>query len=159
MKSPHASPMVIFSLATVMFCHPALSAPHQRFPVNEFGNVLERPFHRFYLPIDIAPAALAGALKAHMRNTNGNDIGGDAESPYDLLQQKRTTSSLEMFEPPTADAHQQDLPYFSGIKRKMFWQPLGYMPASARAHHSNNKNGAANRNSAQDNGSNVFRYG
>lgn len=43
-----------------------------------------------------------------------------------------------------------------GMKRKMFWQPLGYMPASARAH--NNVPEVVSENS-QDSGTNVFRYG
>ncbi|GFR72530.1 bradykinin-like neuropeptide precursor [Elysia marginata] len=159
----YMSVLPMLALAVLMFFPPTFGAPRQRYSIADLRDAFARPSsHKFYLPIEIAPAALLGAFKAHARNSaraDGSDADIDAipELPLDLVQQKRTTSSMEMVDPLSAAALVQESPVFSGMKRKMFWQPLGYMPASARAQHSKNSGGG--RNSPQENGSNVFRYG
>nr|KAI8748230.1 neuropeptide ky [Biomphalaria glabrata] len=43
-----------------------------------------------------------------------------------------------------------------GVKRRMVWQPLGYLPASIRVQHGSQ---GPQRPEMQDTGSSVFRYG
>ncbi|KAK3762545.1 hypothetical protein RRG08_006969 [Elysia crispata] len=162
MSSIYACVLPMMVLAVVTFFQPTLGAPRQRLSLSDIREALARPpIHKFYLPIEIAPAALVGAFKAHARNSAraGSYVDEVPEVPLDLIQQKRTTSSLEIAEPLSAAEIVREPFVFNGMKRKMFWQPLGYMPASARAQNSGGKGGNGGRNSAQDNGSNVFRYG
>ena len=163
MKSVYSYALPMLVLAVMALFQPSLSAPHQRVSLADLADAFDKPpVHKFYLPIEIAPAALVGAFKAHARypGHGGSETTGPMDVPLDLIQQKRTTSSLEIVDPLSADALEQEPSIFSGMKRKMFWSPLGYMPASARAQNGGGKNSGAGRNSAQDaNGSNVFRYG
>lgn len=165
MRSVYQLTMSIVAFAVLILFPATFGAPHQHFSVEDFAEAFEKPpIHKFYLPIEIAPAALLGAFKAHARNSlhgsrSGSDSDAVPELPVDLIQQKRTTSSLEMVDPLSASAMAQEPPVFPDMKRKMFWQPLGYMPASARAQNSGGRSASGARNSQHDNGSNVFRYG
>ncbi|RUS91707.1 hypothetical protein EGW08_000533 [Elysia chlorotica] len=150
----YALPVLV--LAVLTYFQPAHAAPRQRLSLADLREAFAKPpLHKFYLPIEIAPAALVGAFKAHARNMDGDAL----EDPLDFIQQKRTTSSVEVAEPLSAAEIVQHPFVFNGMKRKMFWQPLGYMPASARAQNNAGKTANTGRSSNQDTGSNVFRYG
>jgi hypothetical protein len=96
----------------------------------------ESPKH-VYLPIEIPYEALFNALRQPTHNF-----------------EKRGNSGSEILAPfmPKMDEGTE----LKGMKRKMFWQPLGYLPASVRAH--NNPVGSSGTDT-QGSSSNVFRYG
>ncbi|CAG5130125.1 unnamed protein product [Candidula unifasciata] len=95
-----------------------------------------------YLPNSMSLGAILEALKEHI-----------LLSDYKTME-KRTminTENLDLSFPNTVEDAQ-----IAGMKRRIFWQPLGYMPAAARAH--NGPLDAAGRGNKSVS-SNVFRYG
>ncbi|CAG5125567.1 unnamed protein product [Candidula unifasciata] len=98
---------------------------------------------RFYVPVEVPLDAIFSSLRAHTQSLHQS-------SP---LLDKRAASGSEGIGSilPKMD-EDADL---RGMKRKMFWQPLGYLPASVRAHNSPTGSSASENQAS----SSVFRYG
>uniref|UniRef100_A0A0B6ZWN4 Uncharacterized protein n=1 Tax=Arion vulgaris TaxID=1028688 RepID=A0A0B6ZWN4_9EUPU len=102
-----------------------------------FVSEQDSPKH-LYLPVEIPFDSLLAALRAQSSH----------------LFEKRSSLANEILSPYIPKT--EDSVETRGLKRKMFWQPLGYLPASVRAH---NSPAGSTGNDNQGSSSNVFRYG
>lgn len=93
---------------------------------------------RYLLPLFVSQAALRAALKAGEELEDPSMFANGGNSMYSGGVDS-SAASPAMF------------------KRKMFWQPLGYMSASARRQNLSKGNNQMGANS--DSGSSLFRYG
>ncbi|BFZ06009.1 hypothetical protein BsWGS_09048 [Bradybaena similaris] len=100
-----------------------------------------------YMRVSMSCSAILGALKAQAQNLLPPDY---------KTTEKRTVASTDSVNELFPNADNDNGVEIAGIKRRIFWQPLGYMPAAARA---NNGLPATAGNGNQGISSSVFRYG
>lgn len=133
--------VAIFTLVSACFCRPSLYDGDEDL-LAYYSE--QEPSRRFYLPVEVSYDAILNALRAHSQPSRLSESAVE----------KRFSSNTEIlgsFLPKVDDDAEM-----RGMKRKMFWQPLGYLPASVRAH--NNPSGSTT-NGNQGSSANVFRYG
>lgn len=133
----------LLKLALLAFVPLCYSRPSLLDGDDDAGYFLDQESpRRFYVPVEVPFDTLLGALRAHTQS---------AHQPNAALDKRAASEILGSILPKMDD--DADL---RGMKRKMFWQPLGYLPASVRAHNSpTGSTGSENQASS----SNVFRYG
>lgn len=114
--------------------------------------------------IDQSRAALSGEsrVKRQTLSDEYDDVDSRMESLYSLLLARMAELSSRGTYPSTfSDVKRSSTGEISldnmplTRKRKVFWQPLGYLPASARIGNQGSSSGAAK----DKNGSSIFRYG
>lgn len=129
--------MTFFAFFAVSICRPS--------SLRGDDSINYDPEQESYLPTGISCNAILDALKERPSNLLPSDY---------KTTEKRTAAIAEGLDGSFPDTDSDDR--IAGIKRRIFWQPLGYMPAAARAH--NGPIDAALR-ANQGVSSNVFRYG
>uniref|UniRef100_A0A0B6Z4K1 Uncharacterized protein n=1 Tax=Arion vulgaris TaxID=1028688 RepID=A0A0B6Z4K1_9EUPU len=97
----------------------------------------------FFIPVELSFKYILRALKDNEQDLRPTDFQTFEKSP---------TSNTEVVHQVFKKMNDEN----QETKRKIFWQPLGYMPASARAH---NSQSTTTGNGNQGSSSNVFRYG
>ncbi|KAH9498949.1 Bradykinin-like neuropeptide [Bulinus truncatus] len=126
------------SVYYVIFFTVCLSCFVATFELEEDLNDYPDQEKRTYTASDASLEAILNILKSHAQSLR------QLEST--IYEQKRSGFRTRL----------GDELNFGGVKRRMVWQPLGYLPASARVQHGSQ---GAPRQEIQDSGSSVFRYG
>ncbi|CAL1534285.1 unnamed protein product [Lymnaea stagnalis] len=136
MTSPYFTRgFVLFAILSACACAPPTFDPED--DLSDYPDQEKRPSGP---PVEFTLDTILGVLRAHAHTLR------QLESA--VFEQKKLSAL-------TSARYDEDAPMI-GIKRKRYWQPLGYLPASIRIQHNNQ--GLA-KPDAQDTGSNVFRYG
>lgn len=131
--------LVLFGLIALSVCRS--SAFESEEEINDFQDDL--PKRSF--PGDASSDPLLLALRAHAHSLR------QLESA--ILEQKRSLTSGQYSSFPFRF---DDETGFRGMKRKSYWNPLGYLPASARVQ---NSNPGTVRPDNGESGASAFRYG
>ncbi|CAL1536709.1 unnamed protein product [Lymnaea stagnalis] len=137
MTSSHVTCAIV--LVTILS---ACTCPSLTFDLEEQLDDTRDKERRAYIPAELTQDTILDVLKAHALTLQ------QLESA--ISDQKRTSAAGAFPARPGGDFPMR------GMKRKMFWQPLGYLPASARAQ---NISPGQPKPDNQETGSNVFRYG
>lgn len=131
--------MKLLSLLAVCCCRPS--------SLQGEDNVSYNVDEDMYMRVSMSCSAILGALKAQAQNLLPPDY---------KTTEKRTVASTDSLDELFPNTDTDTGVEMAGIKRRIFWQPLGYMPAAARA---NNGLAATAGNENQGISSSVFRYG